>query len=824
MKKVLALFLFFAVVGFMNAQTQMVNSFDAPQDSIIMVTSESADTSLAYLDLSYIDDPVHGVDNAMQMDYAVQNSEGWGGFYKMETWHPDTNSYYDFSAYNKLSIWYYNSVPQSDVGQVHLRVQFYDASNSATGANTYDANATELYYSFHYILDMEPGWNEIVMDMTRTDTYDGAGFTLTGWAGISGNGVLDLDKIKGYGIEFSIGGGGEGNISSGTIVLDDFTLFEVAENPLFIFNGKTVGAGFGAFTWGQSALELIEGGGEDPATNALLWTQGDEWANGWTGAGWNIDPAADIANRWELDSLKFKMKTEGTVAACRMQFESPAGVVGHAWDPVNDGEWHEYAIPLRDFYYIDGATAFDSSQITVFQFMAEGNSVAGNKVYFDYIWTGNPIIDLVPPAAPENVEGFASDTYLNVVSWSDVPLEEGETYNVYYSEDPIAEVDQEGVYGLALGVGEGIQTVNHVLIAPATDQTVEYYYAVTCADNFANVSPVGATATPTSNLAEGVTTIEPSTVAFAADGDLSEWSEIEPFSMYPDNGTGFVVTNTTIDGNSDLSVDSWVAIDEDYLYVAFDIEDDVVSNDTTFTSYLIDCPDLFIGLYDLRGESHTSYERGAEPDYHFRFGYNAAFLDHNGSPVFLRRGDADYYWEEAFPSGYTIEAKISLDELAASLDDARFNRLVGMRLPIDYSINDNDTPNSDAREGIMTYSPLNEDYSWRDVNRWAITWVGDQWVDVNDEDALVHEYKLSQNYPNPFNPSTTINYSLKENGFVTLKIYNILGQEMVTLVNKELNAGQHTVNFDASKLSSGVYIYQIQAGNFTSSKKMLLLK
>ncbi|MCF8241633.1 MAG: T9SS type A sorting domain-containing protein [Melioribacteraceae bacterium] len=124
----------------------------------------------------------------------------------------------------------------------------------------------------------------------------------------------------------------------------------------------------------------------------------------------------------------------------------------------------------------------------------------------------------------------------------------------------------------------------------------------------------------------------------------------------------------------------------------------------------------------------------------------------------------------------------------------------------------------------MTYSPLNEDYSWRDVNRWAITWVGDQWVDVNDEDALVHEYKLSQNYPNPFNPSTTINYSLKENGFVTLKIYNILGQEMVTLVNKELNAGQHTVNFDASKLSSGVYIYQIQAGNFTSSKKMLLLK
>lgn len=94
----------------------------------------------------------------------------------------------------------------------------------------------------------------------------------------------------------------------------------------------------------------------------------------------------------------------------------------------------------------------------------------------------------------------------------------------------------------------------------------------------------------------------------------------------------------------------------------------------------------------------------------------------------------------------------------------------------------------------------------------------------NAQDNLPFEYSLSQNYPNPFNPVTKIQYSIKNSGNVSLKVFNILGQEVVTLVNEFKKVGQHQVDFNASKLASGVYFYQIHAGSFLSTKKMLLIK
>jgi hypothetical protein len=257
--------------------------------------------------------------------------------------------------------------------------------------------------------------------------------------------------------------------------------------------------------------------------------------------------------------------------------------------------------------------------------------------------------------------------------------------------------------------------------------------------------------------------------------------------------------------------------------VAFDVEDDVVSHDTTFASFLIDAPDLFIGLYDGSKISHVNYERGAEPDYHFRFGFNALTVDNLGGAVIARNGDGTYIYKDKFPSGYTVEAVIPFATLAATGGDDLFVPVNGMQLPIDYSINDNDTPNSDAREGILTYSPVNEDKSWADVSRWFVTWIGNL-TSVEDEEVLPVEFALDQNYPNPFNPSTLIRYSLKEDSFVSLKIYNVVGQEVASMVNRNQKAGRYELSFNASNLASGVYIYQISAGSFISSKKMMLLK
>ena len=89
---------------------------------------------------------------------------------------------------------------------------------------------------------------------------------------------------------------------------------------------------------------------------------------------------------------------------------------------------------------------------------------------------------------------------------------------------------------------------------------------------------------------------------------------------------------------------------------------------------------------------------------------------------------------------------------------------------------------------------------------------------------LLKDFELSQNYPNPFNPSTTIKFQIPRNGFVTLKVYDVLGNEVATLVSEEKPAGSYKVEFDGSNLASGIYIYRLTSGNYTASKKLILLK
>jgi hypothetical protein len=90
--------------------------------------------------------------------------------------------------------------------------------------------------------------------------------------------------------------------------------------------------------------------------------------------------------------------------------------------------------------------------------------------------------------------------------------------------------------------------------------------------------------------------------------------------------------------------------------------------------------------------------------------------------------------------------------------------------------------------------------------------------------GIPEKYELLQNYPNPFNPSTTIKYSIPEEGYVNLTVYNIIGQNVAELVNEHLRAGYYEVTFNANNLGSGFYIYRITSEKFNSTKKMLLIK
>ncbi len=97
-------------------------------------------------------------------------------------------------------------------------------------------------------------------------------------------------------------------------------------------------------------------------------------------------------------------------------------------------------------------------------------------------------------------------------------------------------------------------------------------------------------------------------------------------------------------------------------------------------------------------------------------------------------------------------------------------------------------------------------------------------VSVDDDKLLPVEFSLEQNYPNPFNPSTTISFTIPQKEVVTLKIYDLMGEEVAVILNEEKPAGSYSVSFDASHLSSGIYFYKIKAGSFIEAKKMVLMK
>ena len=97
-------------------------------------------------------------------------------------------------------------------------------------------------------------------------------------------------------------------------------------------------------------------------------------------------------------------------------------------------------------------------------------------------------------------------------------------------------------------------------------------------------------------------------------------------------------------------------------------------------------------------------------------------------------------------------------------------------------------------------------------------------VKANGSSSFSTEFALGQNYPNPFNPSTQISFTVSEKGLTTLKVYNLIGQEVATLVQGVVPAGEYTVHFDAGKLASGMYFYRLASGSQAITHRMILMK
>jgi hypothetical protein len=841
------------------AQKTVYDFDSAPADSNFWIFLIDQPAKGDYMNISYVTSPVYQGTGAMKVDYRTSGWASWGDFVGAEQWYPESDGVYDLSGYDSLTFRYYVATPITNNIDVLFRLCLLDCSDASNGTSASSQGECEKYYSFiHILTDNTPGWHYWTMPLQNNGSDDGHGFTQEGWGGVQwGNYKLDLDMIKGFVWEFVVNQQTE-VICEGSIIFDQMELHGKQSKPLTFFNGKVIPTNF-TFSQGRAGSCVVTNEQtSNPATHSysLKWTTPGQW----DGPIWQFNKPVSLFEQWAIDTLKFKIKAPAGIGDLRIIFQDTdidstlkqdypfeASYVLTADDMNYNDTWKTVQIPLRKFdkyagvwddltsAQVDGV--FDTTKIWRFKIFRTNDSRWQNQVvYLDEIWTGSPVFDVMPPEAPSMIQGAAAGSYNNLVLWEDVPFEDGEVYNIYCSTSPITDVTSKYVDHIGFDIPGETQSLEHPLLAPATDQNVTYYYAIICTDAAGNQSPVATTATGTTNIAKGVPVIHETAPAnFTADGDLSEWSSITPFIVSQAAGTTHIPDGYgyTLSGDDDFSFTTYLAVDESNLYVGIDVNDDILYEDPTndlVYSYLYDGVDLFLGLYDWRGESHTDYKVGAQTDYHFRFNQWGVILDQTDGGVVLDNSSSDYKFVEKFPTGYKMEAKIPFSKIETMLGTGySFKPQVGMRIPIDLIGNDNDGTEPDkTRECVLTYSYKSNDNSYADVSVWSNTWIGNAWttgVGENDKgNLIVTDYKLKQNYPNPFNPSTLITYSVKNPGLVTLKVFDNLGREVKTLVNELKSTGNYKIQFDGSKLPSGIYFCQMISGSFNSTIKMIMLK
>lgn len=804
----------------------VVQTFDSVvADTAAIIESEGNPTRVDLTDNAT--DFVEGA-AALQADAMIGAFHQWGSFAAI-VFDADEGVYWDWTSRDTLSLWLKVVEAPTLPENMTFRITLEDRLND-------DGDPERYVYQNNLILDTAQGWVNLKAPFYERET-DGtvgpndSGFVLQpdNWGGATNNRELDFDKIVSY--EFNIvteGWVDSGNLPADSVVVlfDEFALTGSRAFPVVFFNGMTLSnnlSGFGG--WNGSNVAVEEGAGFTEGTNALRWDTGSAW----TGFTFELENTVDMSGSWGKDSLKFKIKAPAETGDFRVFFDDgqdPAKKVFYSLPAASmnhDNTWKEIAIPLMDINIPDGDAGFDSTQVKRLSFMMEGE-VTPVRIYLDDIWTGNPDFDVIPPEPVTGVNAAPGD-YYNLVIWQDVPNESGEIYKVFASPEPITDLQADEVEIVSLAVEEDLQSVVHYITYPLEDNEVTWYYAVVCVDEAGNESPFVATSAMT-NVAKGIPTIslnvpEGSTV----DNSMDEWlnSDIMPFVI--NKSTAHINAAGQFDDDDDLNGEVYLAIDEDYLYVAADVIDNVYSFDPANFWYLNDAMEIFIGLYDSRGRKHASLESGSEPDYKLVFTKEKMFTENTRFADLSEPGTDHYYFEEFGGADYYIEAQIPLDSLVFGDENERFHPIRGMRIAMDIVFHDND---GNGHEGDIGFSKYNDGNAWQSVMYWDYTWIGDiPEMETNVEtsqNSMIQSYRLEQNYPNPFNPTTNIRYTLAHETHVKLEIFNVLGQKMMTLVEKNQSAGSHTVQFDAKGFASGVYFYQLTAGDFKQIRKMMLFK
>jgi hypothetical protein len=309
--------------------------------------------------------------------------------------------------------------------------------------------------------------------------------------------------------------------------------------------------------------------------------------------------------------------------------------------------------------------------------------------------------------------------------------------------------------------------------------------------------------------------------------------------------------------NDNLSAIIWTAWDRDYLFFYAEVHDDIIrDNNATFWDNdrleLYFNPDpTIISTSGALAVAMSALGAGDVQDPGALDDLNHGSLCYANGTVW-NATTADYSRRRT-TDGYILEWRIPINAINNSTVDQRLSPGVGGKFGGAINVGDNDDT---QRSHMIQWSSGMTNYAWTDPQQHGmVTFLADnklKWEAISPQvPATYHNdsasvwyfgtlgpvsgvestnnkiptaFTLRQNYPNPFNPSTAISFSIPKRLFVSLKIYDLIGREIATIVSEELSAGNYSRQWNAANMSSGIYYYHLQAGSFAETKKLILLR